>query len=281
MKILRYFIFAAALSLLIHSCVEDDVYRTSHPGSGAVVITADFSSRTEDSPVPDCYTLSVGGSWCVMPSGAASAYPGLFVPGEHAVTAYNVPGGMTAADGIVGLDRLPGGVYEALPGGHLHTYSGSVSVLADDTVRVTLPMSQRTRDVVLEFTVTEGDANRLSGVSGLLTGVSSGVEVATGSSTDMPVAVASEFVLDGVSVTSRMRLPGVTGGSQMLRLNIAFTDGSTQNTDVDMTALLRGFHNDMLTPLVIRGNLLVPTESGFTVTVENLELGDSEDVDLY
>lgn len=280
MKNTVYIIIGCLPALVLASCVKDDLYNTPHPDKGALVVTADFSERTEGNAVPDTYVLSVDGKACDANSGAPLCYPELLPAGEHEIVAYNEPAGMSLSGNVASVEVLQDGTVEPLPQ-YLYSYSGSVEAVADDTVRVTMPMGQRVRDLYLRFDITEGDVARLASVNGTLSGVAGAFDIAGETVTGAAMEVAPDFAVDGNSVAAHVRLLGTIGSRQTLSLNIEFTDGLTQTVESDVTDFLRDFGSDMLTPLELSGNLLLPLEPGFSFSITDMKTGEVENVDLY
>ena len=280
MKNTAYSVISCMSALVLASCVKDDLYNTPHPDKGALVVTADFSERTEGNVVPDTYVLSVDGKTCDANSGTSLRYPELLSAGEHKLVAYNEPAGMSITDNVASVEVLQDGTVEPLPQ-YLYSYSGSVEAVVDDTVRVTMPMGQRVRDLYLRFDITEGDIARLASVGGTLSGVAGAFDVAAGAVTSAAMDVVPDFAVDGNSVEAHVRLLGTIGSRQTLSLNIEFTDGLTQTVESDVADFLRDFGSDMLTPLELSGNLLLPLEPGFSFTITDMKTSEVENVDLY
>ena len=55
MQTIRYIMSGAAGLLLLNSCVKDELYKTPHPDKGRITITADWSHRSTDCPLPEEY----------------------------------------------------------------------------------------------------------------------------------------------------------------------------------------------------------------------------------
>lgn len=160
-------------------------------------------------------------------------------------------------------------------------------MIRDDTVSVVLPMMQRVRDLHFAFTVTEGDCARIGSVAGTLAGVAGTFDLATqrptGSDATHAAANATSplFTRAGDRITASARLLGVAGDTQTLTLVLTFTDGASQTVTKDLTELLAGFNDDMLTPLTLKANLNTPVGAGFSATVTDWEAVANEDVDLH
>ena len=115
MKNTAYIVISCMSALVLASCVKDDLYNTPHPDKGALVVTADFSERTEGNVVPDTYVLSVDGKTCDANSGTSLRYPELLSAGEHKLVAYNEPAGMSITDNVASVEVLQDGTVEPLP----------------------------------------------------------------------------------------------------------------------------------------------------------------------
>ena len=65
MQTTRYIMSGAAGLLLLNSCVKDELYKTPHPDKGRITITADWSHRSTDCPLPEEYVFqnSTGGAY--------------------------------------------------------------------------------------------------------------------------------------------------------------------------------------------------------------------------
>ena len=282
MKTFQYIIIAAAaiLPLLFTSCIKDDLYTTPHPDKGALMVSPDFSKHTEGVALPQEYVLSVGGNECNAPASQAFCYPELLTPAEYRTMAYNIPEGVTATDNKASVNRLADGTFTAMPG-YLFTYSAPVTIVADDTVKVDMPMTQRMRDLYIKLTVTEGDVERVAAVKGSITGIAGEFDILHGTTAGDAGSVTPAFTVTGTTVVAHTRLLGTTGDRQTLTLDITFNDGRSQTVNSDITQLLKDFNADMTTPTEIHGNLLLPIAAGFDITITDLKTDEVENVDLY
>ena len=61
MQTIRYIMSGVAGLLLLNSCVKDELYKTPHPDKGRITITADWSHRSTDCPLPEEYTPAAKG----------------------------------------------------------------------------------------------------------------------------------------------------------------------------------------------------------------------------
>lgn len=286
MKTTHYItICSAALALGVSSCVKDDLYNTPHPDKGAVVVTADWSNRSAACVVPAEYTLyhtcCGAAAPCTMPGEGGKCHPELFEPGSHTLVAHTAAGKIAVSDLTASVAAVRDGSIDPLPG-YLLSATHGIEVMRDDTTRVELPMHQRVRDLHIELTITEGNPERIAGVEGTLSGVAGAFDLAQQVVTGAVVSTSPAFTRVGDEVTADARLLGTAGERQTLKLEIRFSDGRTQTTESDLTELLAGFNDgDMTVPLTVKGNLLTPTEAGFTATITDWEIGEREDVEIH
>ena len=251
-------ILATAFALaLAGGCVKDTLYDTPHPDRGVVSVSVDVPQGAEGD-----YTVEVDGT--PLDKGATASEP--LAPGTHTVLVYNTPAGFTVTDGIAYVERLDGiraltDLIEPLPG-VLYAGRQTVTVLADDTLRVDLDVAQRTRDLRLELTVTEGDPQRITAITGTLSGVAGAYDLRTETLHGEAVSTAPAFTRNGDKIEADLRLLGTMGEAQVLTLTLTFTDGLTQTVESDLTEALANFNSDMEQTFTVTGSLRTPTEAG-------------------
>lgn len=278
---------AVVTALSFTSCVKDELFNTPHPDKGAVVVSADFSERSASCTAPAEYllhhTCCEVAEPCTMPGGDEKCHPELFSPGSHTFHAWNVCEKITVADGTVKVNETAPGTIESMPG-YLFTAREEKEIVKDDTTHVEIKMLQRTRDLRLELTVTEGDPELIASVRGTLTGVAGAFDLA-GQTTPMGNAANATvaFARDEDKLTAGARLLGFIGTAPTLTLEIVFTDGRTQTVLHDSFAeAVKDFGKEMTETLVLTNNLNTPVEAGMTATIEEWKPGNGggEDVDV-
>lgn len=252
------YLLAGVLLLALASCVKDDLYDTPHPDRGAVTVNAYFAEKSENATVPAEYTLAIGGKACMATPGTDFCHPALFAPGDYTLTAYNECDGMTANGTTITVNTLVDGTVESLPG-YLFTQSREITIVADDTLRVSLPMAQRVRDLHLRLTVTEGDPERIASLTGTLSGIAGAFDLMEQTVTGETVSTRFVFTRTGDKVSADLRLLGTVDAEQMLTLEITFTDGQVQTVESDLTEALDGFNGGTET-VTLAGDLRTPTE---------------------
>ena len=92
MQTIRYIMSGAAGLLLLNSCVKDELYKTPHPDKGRITITADWSHRSTDCPLPEEYVLlhsCCEGTALKVPADREFCHPSLFEPNSHTLIAWN------------------------------------------------------------------------------------------------------------------------------------------------------------------------------------------------
>ena len=274
-------ILATALLFFLGGCVKDELHDTPHPDKGIVAVSIDLpqGANGED------YTVEIDGKTADGKEGRYTVSDPL-PPGEYTVLAYNTPQGFTVTDGIARVERTDGTVraltdfINPLPD---YLYSGTerITVMADDTLRVNLSVAQRVRDLHIELTVTEGDPERITGITGTLSGVAEAYDLRNETLYGETVSTRPTFTRNGDKVSADLRLLGVLGDAQTLTLVLTFTDGQTQTVESDLTEVLSGFgEGDMTQTFAIEGGLRTPLEAGFSATITDWEVVDEGKIDV-
>ena len=272
---------ATALLFSLGGCVKDELHDTPHPDKGIVAVSIDLPQGASG----EDYTVEIDGTTADGKEGRYTVSDPL-PPGEYTVLAYNTPQGFTVTDGIARVERTDGTVraltdfINPLPD---YLYSGTerITVMADDTLRMNLDVTQRVRDLHIELTVTEGDPERITGITGTLSGVAETYDLRNETLYGEAVSTRPTFTRDGDKVSADLRLLGVLGDAQTLTLVLTFTDGQTQTVESDLTEVLSGFgEGDMTQTFAIEGGLRTPLEAGFSATITDWEVVDEGKIDV-
>ena len=261
---------------VLASCVKDELHNTPHPDQGVVSVSVDYPQGAEDD-----YTVEVDGQ--PLDEGDNASNP--LAPGEHTVLVYNTPEGFTVTDGIAYVERVDGtraltDLIDPLPE-TLYSGTKTVTVVADDTLHLDLSVAQRTRDLRLELTVTEGDPERIAAITGTLSGVAGTYDLRSETLHGEAVSTAPVFTRNGDKIEADLRLLGTMGEAQVLTLMLTFTDGLTQTVESDLTEALAGFGSDMTEPFTLTAGLRTPMEAGFSATITDWEVVDGGHVDIH
>ena len=251
--------FAAVLVFLLASCVKDELHDTPHPDQGVVSVSVDYPQGAEE----DDYTVEVDGK--PLDEGDNASNP-LF----------------TVTDGIAYVERVDGtraltDLIDPLPE-TLYSGTKTVTVVADDTLHLDLSVAQRTRDLRLELTVTEGDPERIAAITGTLSGVAGAYDLRSETLYGEAVSTAPAFIRNGDKVSADLRLLGTMGEAQVLTLTLTFTDGLTQTVESDLTEVLAKF-NDGTEAVTITGDLETPVKTGFGCHIEGWHVLGGYEVD--
>lgn len=276
---IRTLTFASVLLLLLAGCVKDDLHNTPHPDKGAVQVTADWSGRSSDADVPESHVLRIGEESQTV-TGETNTFQSLLTPDSYRLLAYNTPEGITVAGNTATVNSLPDGTLTPQPE-YLFCATRELNVIADDTVRVTLPMQQCIRSLTLTLGLAEGDKERIASTTATLTGIAHSLDLTTGKPTEGQTGgtVAPEFKTSTVVtpptraegkpvLAAMLRLMGVVNGErQILTLAITLTDGYVQTITTDLSEALKDFGGDMeALALDAVLNLPVAGEVGGTIT---------------
>ena len=286
MKAIYYYIGIAS-AVLLSSCVKDTLYDTTHPDTGKVTITADWTNRGEGVDIPESWTVTMG-DYTGTETGETHAPDYLFTPGSYQLTAYNTPDGITVTGmtATVAEDADNAGCISGSPG-WLFTCVQSVAIEADTDYALTAAMRQQVRELTVVLVPTGDAADRIESIEGYLSGAAGTLDFSTDThGTPSDVALSFTKIAEGTdagkwSVT--VRLLGIAGDTQALTATIAYADSNPQDTTLesDLTAALADFNADKTVPLTLSGNL-VETSAGadFTATIIDWETVGNEQVDL-
>ena len=265
---------AAAFIFLLFSCSKDE-YNTPHPDQGVIAVNINHPQGAEED-----YTVEVDGQ--SLEEGDTASDP--LTPGEHTVLVYNTPEGFTVTDGIAYVERVDDtraltDLIDPLPE-TLYSGTKTVTVVADDTLHLDLSVAQRTRDLRLELTVTEGDPERIACITGTLSGVAGAYDLRSETLHGEAVSTAPAFTRSGDKVSADLRLLGIMGDVQTLDILLTFSNGDTQSIESDLTEVLTGF-NDSTEPFTLTGNLSTPVEGGFSSSIDGWQQADGGNTDAH
>ena len=262
------------------SCVKDDLHDTPHPDKGVAAVAIPLPQGMSQ----DDYTVEIDGTTAAGREGRYTVSDPL-PPGEYTVLAYNTPQGFTVTDGIASVERTDGTAraftdfINPLPD---YLYSGTerITIVADDTLHMDLDVVQRVRDLHIELTVTEGDPDRITSVTGTLSGVAEAYDLWNETLYGEAVSTRPAFTRNGDKVSADLRLLGVMGNAQTLDILLTFSNGDTQSIESDLTEVLAGF-NDSTAPFTLTGNLRTPVEGGFSGSIDGWQQADGGNTDAH
>lgn len=287
--ICKLLIFAAVCQSL-GSCVKDDLHNTPHPDKGAVRVTTDWSGRSSEASVPGSHTLRIGEESQEV-TAETNTFNSLLAPGSYRLLAYNTPEGISVTGNTATVDTKDDGTLTPQPG-VLFSAAKELDVMADDTLKVTLPMQQHIRSLTLTLELAEGDKERISETTATLTGIAHSLDLTTGEQTAGQTGrtIAPEFRFSTVTPTraegkpalaAMLRLMGVvTGERQTLTLTVTLTDGSVQTFVTDLTDLLKDFGGTM-EALRLDALLNLPTAGSMNGTITGWKEVDNGNITIH
>ncbi len=282
----------ATVALSLTSCVKDDLYDTPHPDHGKIAVTADWTARGENIPIPDKWTIAMG-DYTGEETETTHAPEHLFAPGEYTLTAWN-PADHVAISGTMATVTPASGNWDGVgtfiantPGWLLTSVQG-VEIEKDRDHAFTAVMIQQVRQLTIVIEPQGDAASRITDIDAYLTGAAGSLDF-SGSTYGNPSNVELSFskITEGADAgkwTATVRLLGITGAEQHIKGSIRFAENNPKPIplDSDLTTVLAGFNADKREPLAIGGTLVeTPTESGFTATIGEWQQADGGNVDAH
>ena len=277
---------AAAFTLLLASCVKDNLYNTPHPDTGKITVTADWSNHGDGVDIPAEWTVTMG-DYTGTETGETHTPDYLFEPGNYTLAAYNTPENITISGTTATVVQETGnGTYISNAPGWLFTSVQEVTVEADTDYELTATMLQQTRELTLVIEPTGDAADRIESIEGSLSGAAGMLDFATGT-----YGAASDVALHFIRITeggdagkwtATVRLLGITGNTQTLTATLTYADGNPADTSLesDLTAALADFNADKTVSLTLGGTIAeTPTEAGIEADITNWEKIDGGGVD--
>ena len=285
MKARLHMIMAGVAALLLTSCVTDDLYDTPHPDKGAVVIATVWTEAPTESDVPETYLLRMDEGKAVQANEKELCYPNLLTPGAHTLLVYNEPDGIAVA-GNTATVLMQDGMLTALPG-YLFSTEKELTVVRDDTLRVTVPMERRLCPIVLNLELKGENVSGIANVEATLSGLSGSVDLRTGTPgienltarLDVRQPAERKRSYRERTLELKCRVVGICDGQkQLLSVQITMDDGYTSTVTSDLTEFLENLNTDMK-PIRLEGSMDAPQDGHFSGTIENWETVSGGDTD--
>lgn len=271
----KILLFTLLVSLL-SACVTDDLYNTSHPDKGAVVVTTRWEKSTK-AVNNDGYILEIDGGK-ISAAKESLVLPGLYVPGMHKLRVYTQPEGITIEGSIISVNKKEGNfLYEP---GDMHFAMKDVNVIADDTVYVEVATRQWIKELQLTLNITEGSPERIQTAEGTLEGIVAKADLDKNILLNETGMLKLHFIREGNKLTASLRLLGVSSTAKlMLNLLLTFTDGRTQTVVSDLTDVLKDI-NESDGSFTIDGELNTPVNTNVTATITDWRVYE-ESIEIY
>lgn len=273
-------ILATALLFSLGGCVKDELCDTPHPDKGVVAVSIDLPQDASE----EDYTVEIDGTTADGKEGHYTVSDPL-PPGEYTVLAHNTPQGFTVTDDIARVEQTDATAraltdfINPLPD-YLYSGTARITVVADDTLRMNLDVTQRVRDLHIELTVTEGDPERIAAITSTLSGVAEAYDLRGETLYGEAVSTRPTFTRSGDKVSADLRLLGIMGDAQTLSILLTFSNGDTQSIESDLTEVLAGF-NGSTEPFTLTGNLRTPVEGGFAGSIDGWQQADGGNADAH
>lgn len=282
----RYIIgIATAATLLLTSCIEDELFNTPHPDHGKVAVTVDWSNRGEGVDIPTSLEVNIGdytwevniGDYTGTETSAIQAPAHLFEPGNYTLVTHNPANGI-AVNGTTATVATTNGSFITANPDWLLTAVQEVTINADTDHEFTVPMGQQVRELTLIIEPRGDAADRIESIEGKLSGAAGSMDFATDThGTPSEVELSFTKITSGADAgkwTATVRLLGIAGDAQRLTATLTYTDDNPRShlLESDLTASLADFNADKTTPLTLGGTIAeTPTEAGFSATITDWE----------
>lgn len=269
--------------ILCGSCIKKTLYDTPHPFQGVLVVTPDWSLRSEDATLPDSYVMRIGKQQQTA-TGNSALFPSLLPPGKQQLLVYNTPTGITVNGNTATVDTLTDGTLTPMPG-HLMAGAQQITVQPDDTISATITTRQYTRTITLVLKIKPGDENRIAATAATLSGIATAIDLVEGHTAGSgersvrPLFTpAEEQGLPLLSAT--LRLTGIAEGKQqLLTLDLTLNDGHQHSVTTDLTPALSKFAAGN-SPLRIEATLSLPQHPDMTADITDWILVDNGKIEI-
>ncbi|WP_281695350.1 FimB/Mfa2 family fimbrial subunit [Bacteroides clarus] len=266
------------------SCTEDELPAPMKKARTVVKLTADWSECSSAAPAK--YMVRIGNETQEVTGNVNSFL--LLSTSDYGMVAYNEPQGVSVNGNIATLNtaatRSEGS--SVVTGNPDDLFSVSEDLVQDellaltgDTLRLTVKMQQRTRQVNITM---DTDVESIKSVTGMLDNVVSSIDLTTGellSVAKASVSFAASPVAEGeasMRLKGTVRLLGVSqekAQRQIMTVEITKEDETTETITTDLTEVLSKLDEGGNTPLDIEGR------GGFNGNVINWVVEEKGDLD--
>lgn len=279
--------FACAAAVLSSCSDDDDDYRTPHPDLGAIQITTDWTDALSPGTIPHDYFLCMDGGAAKHVDAAVCCYPDLLAPGKHTLLIHNEPQGITISGTRATVNTLEDGTLEPLPE-YLFSAVKELDVVADDTLRVTVPMERHICPIVLDVNLHGDNTENIAQIDATLSGIVSSVDMQSGIigsenlSVDMDIRQVEEKTrtyTEGV-LELKCRVVGVNPAErQLLTMTITMKDDTVFIIESDLTENLKDLNTGM-DPIELEGTVDTPQDGHFSGTITDWTEVDNGNIDI-
>lgn len=266
------------------SCTEDELPAPMKKARTVVKLTADWSECSSAAPAK--YMVRIGNETQEVTGNVNSFL--LLSTSDYGMVAYNEPQGVSVNGNIATLNtvatRSEGS--SVVTGNPDDLFSVSEDLVQDellaltgDTLRLTVKMQQRTRQVNITM---DTDVESVKSVTGMLDNVVSSIDLTTGELLSVAKASVSFTVSPVAEGEASMRLRGTVrllgvsqekAQRQIMTVEITKEDETTETITTDLTEVLSKLDEGGNTPLDIEGR------GGFNGNVINWIVEEKGDLD--
>ena len=266
------------------SCTEDELPAPMKKARTVVKLTADWSECSSAAPAK--YMVRIGNETQEVTGNVNSFL--LLSTSDYGMVAYNEPQGVSVNGNIATLNtvatRSEGS--SVVTGNPDDLFSVSEDLVQDellaltgDTLRLTVKMQQRTRQVNITM---DTDVESIKSVTGMLDNVVSSIDLTTGellSVAKASVSFTASPVAEGeasMRLKGTVRLLGISqekAQRQIMTVEITKEDETTETITTDLTEVLSKLDEGGNTPLDIEG------KGGFNGNVRNWIVEEKGDLD--
>lgn len=288
-----------AIATLLAACdVKDPIYNTSHPDSGTITLTTDWSGISEGLTAPAAYTVAAlpaaaagaTGGYTATLNGTTNTLDRLFDPGAYRLLVYNTPEHITLSGTTASVEAATpaagqSGTFVHAAPEWLFTLTMGVVIEADKDHALAAVMQQQVRRLTIMIEPTGETTDRIESITGTLTGVASSLDFTDGThGAPANVALAFARIADGDNAgrwSATVHLLGTAGEQQKLTATLCFTNGDPVAVDLDsdLTTALATFNADKRTPLTLGGSVVeTPTGAKFGATITDWKTVNGGDI---
>lgn len=278
---------------MLASCYKSDLSSTTHPDKGKMVINKLLPD--DATPPAGGYTIIFNGE-SYNTTTTTTALDVEVAPGEYTIYVYSNHSEMsidhdidTSGEGtIISSKVVDAGMVESLTE-DLYFGTQTITVLADQVISSEINLNQVTRDISFNLQITEGDPERIVGVTATLSGIAGQWECVEDIPFGDAVTIALEFT-QGESLskadvandylTGSIKVLGINGTEQILTIELTYSDGKSQKIVSDISAQLADANSNKSIAITLSGDINTPIESEQEGTITNWDqiIGGSETV---
>ncbi len=296
---MKKIITTLALVTMLTGCYKSKLTNTTHPEEGKVEVEVTIPTLKPDpetgeeaypdNTTPDSYTVILNGEEVEVGEDGSVELPADLEPGVYTVYVYSdtdemeIENNITeAGEGTITSSKIvDAGVVESLTE-DLYFGTQTITVLADEVIVSEVELKQVTRTVKFNLRITEGDPNRITGVTASLGGIAGQWECVEDKPLGDAVKINPTFTQgesltkaeDNEYLTSSIKVLGVQGEDQDLILKLTYSDGTTQEITSPLGEQFAGSNDTKPTPLILEGDLNTPVAgSSEGATIDNWRPG--------